>query len=70
MEWKIRLINEYADLKEKIGELDTYLANNFDFTKDMTEKDSKRYDVMNKQLDVMERYYEILQERILLEMSN
>lgn len=70
MDWKKRLLIEYSDLREKIGKLDTYLADNYNLIEDINEKDSKRFDIMARQFEIMEKYLEILEERILLEMED
>lgn len=66
MEWKKRLLVEYADLKEKINKLEDYLANNY-----IEENNPfyKEYKIMLDQLNAMRLYLECLEKRILLLMG-
>lgn len=66
MEWKKRLLVEYADLKEKINKLEDYLANNY-----IEENNPfyKEYKIMLDQLNAMRLYFECLEKRILLIMG-
>lgn len=64
MEWKKRLLVEYADLKEKMHRLNDYLSNNI-----KTPDNKKVIDLMEKQFEGMEIYLRYLEERILLLMG-
>lgn len=64
MEWKKRLLVEYADLKEKMHRLNDYLSNNI-----KTPDNKKVIDLMEKQFEGMEIYLRYLEERILLIMG-
>ena len=64
MEWKKRLLVEYADLKEKMHRLNDYLSNNI-----KTPDNKKLIDLIEKQFEGMEIYLRYLEERILLIMG-
>lgn len=67
MSYKKRLLNEYADLKAKTIKLDNYLYENDNRTK--TSKEISNFHLMRKQLETMNSYLAILEERLLLEMG-
>lgn len=64
MEWKRRLLVEYADLKEKMHRLNDFLSNNI-----KTPDNKKEIDLMEKQFEGMEIYLRYLEERILILMG-
>lgn len=69
MEWKKRLLVEYADLKEKTNKLDDYLANNFVEEHDVKNPFYREFNIMTEQLKAMTLYLECLEKRILLIMG-
>lgn len=69
MEWKRRLLVEYADLKEKTNKLDDYLANNFVEEHDVENPFYRDFNIMTEQLEAMTLYLECLEKRILLLMG-
>lgn len=64
MEWKRRLLVEYADLKEKMHRLNDFLSNNI-----KTPDNKKEIDLMEKQFEGMEIYLRYLEKRILILMG-
>lgn len=66
--FKQRLLVEYADLKEKIHKLDDYLADNYERTK--SEKEIKVFKLLENQFKAMGEYLNCLEERILLLMGD
>jgi hypothetical protein len=54
-DWKIRLINEHIELRERISKLTKFLEEN---------KDHEDSNVLNRQLSAMKEYLKALEERI------
>ena len=54
-DWKIRLIDEHIELKERISKLTKFLDEN---------KDHEDHDILSKQLVAMMDYLKALEERI------
>lgn len=54
-DWKIRLVDEQIELKERISKLNKFLEEN---------KDHEDFDILTRQLAVMKEYLKILEERI------
>lgn len=54
-DWKIRLVNEHIELRERISKLIKFLEEN---------KDHEDSDVLNRQLTAMKEYLKALEERI------
>lgn len=61
MDYKERLVMEYEELTIRIAKLQCYLENN--------STHDEKTELMEKQIEVMFGYKEILQRRILLEMK-
>lgn len=61
-EYKRRMVFEYRNLVENRLKLEILLRSDPDMEK-------KKLDLLHQQLDVMFRYEEILQERLLLELG-
>lgn len=54
-DWKIRLVDEQIELKERISKLTKFLDEN---------KDHEDFDILTRQLTAMKEYLKILEERI------
>lgn len=55
-DWKIRLVNEQIELKERIKKLTKFLDEN---------KDHEDYEVLSRQLVAMMEYLKCLDERLM-----
>lgn len=54
-DWKIRLVDEQIELKERISKLNKFLEEN---------KDHEDFDILTRQLSAMKEYLKALEERI------
>lgn len=59
---KERLRKEYAELTEKIGKLDDFIAKVL--TDEIKKETVEKFDLLERQLEAMEEYADILEKRL------